>query len=112
MWERTVALLDWPGIAFAAILAALTISAASYPVPGTDAYLFAANGWSVVAIAWAAGLTATTQEKSARAASMALLGLAVASIPLFGFSLALAVFGGPVAVLAAMLFGLALLAVV
>jgi hypothetical protein len=112
VWDRKVNAFDWLVIGATLLFAALTLWAWSYPVPGTDVFLFAGIGWSVLAIAWAASVLATTIDTSARWASLGLVVGAVASFPLFGFSLVVIDLSGTVGFGLMLLIGLGLLAVV
>jgi len=112
VWDRRIDVLDWLVIGATLLLAGLTLWAWSYPIPGGDAFLFGGIAWSIVAIAWATSVLATTSEKSALWASLLLLVGAVASFPFFGISLVVIGLGGTVGFGLMVMIGLGLLAVV
>jgi len=112
VWDRRINAFDWLVIGATLLLAGLTLWAWSYPVPGTDVFLFGGIGWSILAIAWAASVLATTIDTAARWASLGLVVGAVASFPLFGISLVVIGLGGIVGFALMVLIGLGLLGVV
>ena len=110
MWDKSIRALDWLAIVTTALMAVVTLWAASYPVVDTAAQIFAGAAWSFVAIVWIVSVAATTNDTGSRALALVLLVGAVASIPFFGFSFLLLAFLGAVGLAAAVVAGLALLA--
>jgi hypothetical protein len=112
MWSRRISTVDWVIIAVTAVLAALTLYAASYPVVGSDAFLLLNLAWSLPAIALSLSLLGSAEDMIARAAAAALLVGSVASVAFLGFSLFVLILFGSIGIAAAAALAIALFAVV
>lgn len=111
-WDRRIDALDWLAVAPTIALAALTIWAASYPVPGTDAYIVGGIAWSLAGILWSVTLVAQARDTRARVAAILLLVGALMANPLVGLFFFVFVFVGSVGLIAALAIGALLLGVV
>jgi hypothetical protein len=94
------------------LLAVLTLWAASFPIVGTDFFLFGGLAWWLLAVLWSARVSATADEGLVRAAALLLLIGTIASMPLFGISLMVIIIAGLIGAGAMAMTAAALFAIV